>query len=92
VLAAHVDSKTGIGPFVRLGSARAGDTVEVWVGSQQHAYRVTDVVRVDKKRLDADELFALSGPQRLHLVTCTGDYVTGSGYTQNLVVIAERVT
>ena len=91
VLAAHVDSKTGIGPFVRLGSAKAGDTVEVWVGTERHAYRVTEVVRVDKRRLDADELFAVSGPRRLHLVTCTGDYVTGSGYTQNLVVIADRV-
>ncbi|HEU4331197.1 MAG TPA: class F sortase [Lapillicoccus sp.] len=90
VLAAHVDSKTGIGPFVRLGSARAGDTVEVFVGSERHAYRVTEVVRVDKQRVDPDELFAVSGPRRLHLVTCTGDYVTGSGYTQNLVVIADR--
>lgn len=91
VLAAHVDSKTGIGPFVRLGSAKAGDAVDVWVGDERHAYRVVEVVRVDKKRLDAAELFAVSGPQRLHLVTCTGDYVTGSGYTQNLVVIADRV-
>jgi LPXTG-site transpeptidase (sortase) family protein len=91
VLAAHVDSKTGIGPFVRLGSAKAGDAVDVWVGGERHAYRVTEVVRVDKKRLDAAELFAVSGPRRLHLVTCTGDYVTGSGYTQNLVVIADRV-
>jgi len=91
VLAAHVDSKTGVGPFVRLGSAKAGDTVEVWVGSERHAYRVTEVVRVDKQRVEPDELFAVTGPRRLHLVTCTGDYVTGSGYTQNLVVIADRV-
>ena len=90
VLAAHVDSKTGIGPFVRLGSARAGDRVEVWVGSQRHAYRVTQVVRVDKLRLDGDALFPVSGPPRLHLVTCTGEYVPGSGYIQNLVVLADR--
>ena len=90
VLAAHVDSKTGIGPFVRLGSARAGDRVEVWVGSERHAYRVNQVVSVDKTRLDGDGLFAVSGPPRLHLVTCTGDYVAGSGYTQNLVVLADR--
>ena len=90
VLAAHVDSKTGIGPFVRLGSARAGDRVEVCVGSQRHAYRVTQVVRVDKLRLDGDALFPVSGPPRLHLVTCTGEYVPGSGYTQNLVVLADR--
>jgi LPXTG-site transpeptidase (sortase) family protein len=90
VLAAHVDSKSGIGPFVRLGGARAGDEVDVWVGGERHAYRVTQVFRVDKTRLDGDGLFAVSGPPRLHLVTCTGDYVPGSGYTQNLVVIADR--
>jgi LPXTG-site transpeptidase (sortase) family protein len=91
VLAAHVDSKTGIGPFVRLGRAQAGDEVDVWVGGERHAYRVTQVVRVDKAKVHVDDLFAMGGPPRLHLVTCTGDYVKGSGYTQNLVVIADRM-
>jgi LPXTG-site transpeptidase (sortase) family protein len=90
VLAAHVDSTTGVGPFVRLGSAKAGDTVEVWLGGERRAYRVTEVYRVDKTRVDGDGLFAVSGPPRLHLVTCTGAYIPGSGYTDNLVVIAER--
>ena len=90
VVAAHVDSKTGVGPFVRLRTARAGDRVEVWVGNERHAYRVTQVVSVDKTRVDADGLFAVVGPPRLHLVTCTGDYVPGSGYTENLVVLADR--
>jgi LPXTG-site transpeptidase (sortase) family protein len=90
VLAAHVDSKSGIGPFVRLGQARAGDEVDVWAGGERHAYRVTRVVRVDKTQVDGDGLFAVTGPPLLHLVTCTGDYVPGSGYTQNLVVVAER--
>ncbi len=92
VLAAHVDSKThGIGPFVRLGSARAGDEIDVWVGDAKVVYRVSQVARVDKVTLDADGLFSLVGPPRLHLVTCTGAYVKGSGYTQNLVVVADRV-
>ncbi len=91
VLAAHVDSKTGIGPFVRLGQAKAGDEVDVWVGTQRHAYRVTTVVRVEKAQLDGGGLFAVTGPPVLHLVTCTGAYVPGSGYTDNLVVIAAPV-
>ncbi len=91
VLAAHVDSKTGIGPFVRLNQAKAGDEVDVWTGGQRHAYRVTKVVRVDKTQLDGNGLFAVSGPRVLHLVTCTGAYVPGSGYTDNLVVIADPV-
>ncbi len=91
VIAAHVDSKTGVGPFVRLSQAKAGDEVDVWTGDQRRAYRVTTVVRVDKARLDGDRLFAVSGPRVLHLVTCTGAYVPGSGYTDNLVVIADPV-
>jgi LPXTG-site transpeptidase (sortase) family protein len=91
VLAAHVDSKTGIGPFVKLNQAEAGDEVDVWTGGRRHAYRVTQVVRVDKTRLDGNGLFAVSGPRVLHLVTCTGAYVPGSGYTDNLVVIADPV-
>lgn len=92
VLAAHIDSKTlGVGPFVRLGSARAGDEVQVWVGATKVIYRVSQVARVDKAQLDGDRLFATTGPARLHLVTCTGDYVKGSGYQQNLVVVADRV-
>ena len=91
VLAAHVDSKTGIGPFVRLSQAEAGDEVDVWTGGRRHAYRVTTVVRVDKTQLDGNGLFAIAGPRVLHLVTCTGAYVPGSGYTDNLVVIADPV-
>lgn len=93
VLAAHVDSKVhGIGPFVRLGSARVGDEIDVWVGATKIVYRVSQVARVDKVALDADGLFSMVGPPRLHLVTCTGDYVKGSGYSQNLVVVADRAT
>ena len=93
VVAAHVDSKgLGVGPFARLGSAREGDEVELWVAGARVTYRVSQVARVDKAQLDAQGLFSLSGPPRLHLVTCTGDYVAGSGYAQNLVVVADRVT
>jgi LPXTG-site transpeptidase (sortase) family protein len=91
VLAAHVDSKSGIGPFVRLNQARAGDEVDVWVGSRRHTYRVTKVVRVEKTQLDGDGLFAVTGPRVLHLVTCSGAYLPGTGYTDNLVVIADPV-
>lgn len=92
VVAAHVDSKTlGVGPFSRLGSAQVGDEVRLDVGGRTLLYRVTQVARVDKAQLDEEGLFSLSGPPRLHLVTCTGDYVTGQGYRQNLVVVAERL-
>ena len=92
VVAAHVDSKTlGVGPFARLSSARVGDEVRLDVADGHRLYRVTQVARVDKATLDADGLFSLAGPARLHLVTCTGDYVNGQGYDQNLVVVADRV-
>ena len=92
VLAAHVDSRTeGVGPFVRLVSAQIGDQVLVWVGAQRLTYRVSQVARVDKAALDDDGLFSLTGAPRLHLVTCTGTYIRGTGYQQNLVVVADRV-
>ena len=90
MLAAHVDSTTGIGPFVRLGSAKAGDTVEVWVAGERHTYRVTQVYRVDKAQVDGDGLFAVTGSPRLpprHLHRCVRP---GFGLPENLVVIAER--
>jgi len=92
VVAAHIDSRRfGVGPFFRLGSAQVGDEIRVTAGDVTWVYRVAQVARVDKAELDADGLFALSGPPRLHLVTCTGDYVNGTGYRQNLVVVADRV-
>ena len=92
VVAAHVDSKTyGVGPFSRLGSAQVGDEVRLAVSGGDQVYRVTQVARVDKAQLDEAGLFSLTGPARLHLVTCTGDYVNGRGYQQNLVVVADRV-
>lgn len=92
VVAAHVDSRTfGVGPFSRLGSTRVGDEVRLLVAGREQAYRVTQVARVDKADLDEQGLFSLGGPPRVHLVTCTGDYVPGQGYQQNLVVVAERV-
>jgi len=90
VLAGHLDSKRyGLGPLVGLRRVVAGDRVRVTSsdGSGQR-YTVVGVRRYDRQALPA-ELFARTGPERLRIVTCGGDYLPDEGgYQQNLVVTA----
>jgi hypothetical protein len=89
VLAGHLDSvRFGVGPLARLRDVSPGDEIEVTRrDGSVRVYVVDRVDRYDRTRLPA-ELFARTGPERLRLVTCGGDYVPGRGYEQNLVVTA----
>ena len=90
VLAAHVDSKEyGIGPMARLGELRAGDVVTVGSAGTSRRYVVTSTSQLEKSTLDLASLFARTGPPRLHLITCGGDFDTrNQHYEQNVVVLA----
>lgn len=93
VIAGHLDSlELGLGPLVRLREVRAGDTVAVRTSDgSATSYRVVAVERFDRQALPA-ELFTRSGPPRLRLVTCGGEYDPGrGGYQENLVVTAAPV-
>ncbi|HSN44084.1 MAG TPA: class F sortase [Propionibacteriaceae bacterium] len=93
VIAAHVDAvDTGRGPLAGLARLKAGAAIEVVVEGATLRYRVTKVVRVDKDAFDADAVFARTGPERLHVVTCGGRYdrATG-GYDDNVIAIAVPV-
>jgi hypothetical protein len=70
VLAAHVDSKTGIGPFVRLGTARPATRSTCGWDSDRHAYRVTRGRPRRQAELDGDGCSPWPAAA-LHLVTCT---------------------
>jgi Sortase domain len=90
VMAAHVDTvEDGLGVLARLFQVRRGDPVVVTGRSgQRRAYRVSAIRWYDKQALPA-RLFARTGPHRLHLVTCGGEYDADRGeYQQNLVVTA----
>jgi LPXTG-site transpeptidase (sortase) family protein len=91
VIAGHVDSDTrGIGFFARLLKIKAGETVTLRGDSHRLSYRVTSVKKVDKKALATkSQAFQQTGPHRLVLITCTGNFHRDrGGYDSNLVVVA----
>ena len=94
VIAGHVDSATeGIGFFARLLKIKAGDTITLRADSHQLKYRVTSVRTVAKKALATDsQAFRQTGPHRLVLITCTGNFHRDrGGYDSNLVVVGKPV-
>ena len=91
VLAAHVDSRRyGPGPLARVAALVPGSTIVVATGTRSVTYTVIDVISVQKTNLDLALIFERTGPPRLHLVTCGGEYVRGQGWTSNVTVIASR--
>jgi LPXTG-site transpeptidase (sortase) family protein len=92
VIAGHVDSATeGIGFFARLLRIKAGDTITLRADSHQLKYRVTSVRTVARKALATDsQAFMQTGPHRVVLITCTGNFHRDrGGYDSNLVVIGK---
>ncbi len=96
VLAGHVNWKGVTGPFAELWQASAGTDVTVLdAAGAEHRYRISEVVTLHKDELPtrALDLFGPSGPHRLVLVTCGGEWVGGQvGYDENRVVTATPVT
>lgn len=95
VIAAHVDSlEYGLGPFAALKSLPQGTRVIVGTADgASHEYVITSVASLPKTQLPVAELFDRSGPERLVLITCGGqfNYETLS-YSDNIVAIAEPVS
>jgi LPXTG-site transpeptidase (sortase) family protein len=92
VIAGHVDSDTnGIGFFARLRHIKVGDTVTLRRDSHRLKYRVTSVKKVARKALATQsQAFEQTGPHRLVLITCTGNFHRDrGGYDSNLVVVAK---
>ena len=91
VVAGHVDSASGDAAFfARLWRVQVGDVVSLRDGSHRLSYRVSAVQTVARQALATDSrAFDQSGPHRLVLITCTGDYRRDrGGYESNLVVVA----
>jgi sortase (surface protein transpeptidase) len=91
VIAAHVDSpRYGIGPFSQLKNASVGATITVTsADGTARDFVVESVERIGKTQLPLDEVFDRDGPPRLALITCGGQFDSGTGhYVDNIVVIA----
>ena len=94
VIAGHVDSATeGIGFFARLLRIKVGNTVTLRADSHLLKYRVIAVRKVARKALATDsQAFQQTGPHRLVLITCTGNYHRErGGYDSNLVVVGKPI-
>jgi LPXTG-site transpeptidase (sortase) family protein len=92
VIAGHVDSATeGIGFFARLLKIKRGDTITLRADSHWLKYRVMSVKKVAREALATQsQTFEQTGPHRLVLITCTGNFHRDrGGYDSNLVVVAK---
>lgn len=95
LLSGHINWKGKVGPFNELWQSKRGDMVTI--GDKKgvkHKYRVQDITTLTKEKLPkyAPKLFAQTGPSRLVLVTCGGEFVGGEkGYDENRIVIANPV-
>ncbi len=94
VLAGHVDSREqGLGVFASLLDAAVGDEVDVVGEGWTARYRVSEVGDVSKESLaSSGTALDQTGPHRLVLITCTGDFdPVARHYDQNRVVVATPV-
>ena len=91
VFAGHVNNalfKSGV--FERLSQIKSGDyvTVEDSAGKAL-VYRVSSIAEYQPSA-STDDFFTTTGPSRLVLITCDGDWVPAAhSYDKRLVVIAE---
>jgi hypothetical protein len=94
VVAGHINWKGAVGPFAELWNAHLGDPVSVVDQSgERFTYYVSQIVTLGKDELPAkaEELFSQTGPHRLVLVTCGGQWIGGEiGYASNQIVIATQ--
>ncbi len=92
IVAAHVDSLVyDIGPFARLATAPPGTEITVATADgQESRYAVDSIQTVTKSDVPWAEVFDRTGPARLTLVTCGGEFDYGARrYLSNVIVSAK---
>ena len=89
VLAGHVDWKGRPGAFIHLDEVQPGERIEVDLGDgTSHVFVVAETHLILKTELPPD-LFARTGPAKLVLITCGGEFDRSvRRYKQNVVVVA----
>ncbi len=89
VLDAHVDSPTGgAGPLAQAENLQPGDAMTITdYAGQQHPYQVTSVESFEKAALPYDRIFSQTGPERVAMVICGGDYDSESGVWDSNVLL-----
>jgi len=89
VLAAHVDYAGVEGIFFNLQKVKVGQTITIETELGYTEYKVSAVKSYEKTGLPINELFTKSGPEKLQLITCDGEFdKIDRSYKNNLVVTA----
>jgi hypothetical protein len=95
VFAGHVNWAGVTGPFAELWQDKAGDIVTLRDNSGvEWRYQVTQVMTLNKDQLpqQAPTLFASTGPARIVLATCGGEWLSGTQtYADNRVMVATPI-
>ncbi|MGD9531685.1 class F sortase [Pseudonocardia sp.] len=93
ILAAHVDWKGVAGPFQKLSELRVGDEVRVKRADGTTAvFETYDVLRYPKDQFPTDEVYGDTTDAEIRLITCGGEFDSGSGhYRDNVVAFARLV-
>ena len=92
VLAGHVDDHLqGVGLFAVIGDLDVGDRIVVTDAAHvQRTFQVIAREEWHKSQVPMDRLFARTGPPRLVLLTCGGDFDKDTlSYVDNIAVTAE---
>lgn len=92
VFAGHVNNaRTSSGVFEHLSDVRIGDKVMVSDASgRTYTYMVYDIEEYPTGSAPLGTVFATSGPSRVVLITCQGDWVAADhSFDKRLVVYAE---
>ncbi|GAA1149827.1 class F sortase [Nesterenkonia lutea] len=92
VITAHAGSaETPVGPLYALKDSRPGEEVTVLdEAGEEHRYEVTEVEQLGKDGLDFAPYFERTGPHRLVLITCGGQWMPEqNSYADNVIVVAE---
>jgi LPXTG-site transpeptidase (sortase) family protein len=90
VIAAHVDTLSGLAPFSELRQLRPNTRITVErAGAETLTYRVSGVGLMNKDEFDAAAVFRRDGKPLLKLVTCGGEWLDArQDYSHNVVVTA----
>lgn len=90
IVVGHVDSTTGPAAFYNISSLRPGD--EITIDRTDHSRATFTVKALRQYHKDAfpdSEVYTLTGPPSLRLITCGGAYdPSRGGYRDNVVVYA----
>lgn len=94
VFAGHVNSSLGLpGVFTDLSKVRVGQKVEVLgEDGERYTYEVERVTEYNLSSAPLTEIFANTGPSKLVLITCEGEWdKEARTYNKRLVVVARLI-